>query len=213
MAFHLSSLRPQSSETTDRHSVPADVAARHPANSPTTTPKDASLAIARDSDTAQATPVDAEAKQRAVAPRAEEASDQHLASPPPVAASAPPEPTRPSDQAMSLVAWTPADDPKKSEQLCTVGDARECLRLAEMFTRRTKSLLDSNKAQAYRERAYSMLVLQCHQRNPDACVAIARMHALGFGLPKNPSSEEALIERARGLCKQKPATVCSAFGP
>lgn len=158
-------------------------------------------------------PSEDEASQRSTPSRSEEASDQHLPSSPPVGSGPQPEADSPSARAMSLVAWTPADDPPKSEQLCTVGDPWECLRLAEMLARRTTSQLDSRKAQAYRERAYSMLVLQCQKRNPDACVAIARMHALGFGLPKNPSSEEALIERARRICKHKPATVCPAFAP
>lgn len=129
-------------------------------------------------------------------------------------------PTAPQTQAqtqtvlaLALVAWTPADDWAKSEHLCTVGEPIECLRLAESLATHAKTRLDSTKAQAYRERAYAMLVLRCHQRSPDACVTIARMHALGFGLPKNQSSVNALVGRARDLCKHKTGTVCSAFGP
>jgi hypothetical protein len=118
-----------------------------------------------------------------------------------------------AERAFSLVAWGAADDPSKSERLCTVGEPIACLALAEREDQHQGIRGGYAKSRAYKERAYSLLVPQCRRRAPEACVAIARMHALGFGLPKDPTNQAALIERAREICKRRPATVCSAFDP
>jgi hypothetical protein len=117
------------------------------------------------------------------------------------------------ERAFSLVAWRAAEDLSKSEQLCTVGEPIACLALAEFEDQRSRLPKNFAKSRAYKERAYSILVPQCHRRDPDACVVIARMHALGFGLAKDPANQAALIGRAREICKRRSAAVCSAFGP
>jgi hypothetical protein len=118
-----------------------------------------------------------------------------------------------AERAFSLVAWNAAVDVPRSEQLCIAGEPVECLALADLEGRSGDVSRDLAQGRAYRERAYSILVLQCRRRNPDACVVIARMHALAIGLPRNPVGEAALLGRARDLCKHRPARVCAAFDP
>lgn len=119
-----------------------------------------------------------------------------------------------AERAYALIAWPPVDDIVASETGCLAGDALECLRLADDEDARSRSATEgATKARAYRERAYSMLVLRCKRRDPDACVAIARMHALGFDILRDPRSRQALVVRARDLCKHREAKVCAAFAP
>ena len=122
-------------------------------------------------------------------------------------------PNEVAQRAIEIVAWQPTEERSKSEQQCTVGDPLECLRLASLLDGGAHGPVEERSARYYKERAYSILVLRCHQRSPDACLTIARMHVLGFGLPKSPESVTALVARSRQLCKLKATAVCSAFGP
>lgn len=117
------------------------------------------------------------------------------------------------ERALSLVAWGIPGDIAEAERHCSNGDALACLSLAEVESQNGNDVARIQKAHEYQKRAYSLLVLQCHRRGPNACVAIARMHALGFGLLKDTANEQALVRRARELCKRKSATVCAAFEP
>lgn len=112
--------------------------------------------------------------------------------------------------AYSLVAWTAASDAKAAEQGCLSGEPTDCLRLADLADQRGGPSAPA-KSRGFRDRAYSMLVLQCKRRDPDACVIIARMHALGFDVLRAPNSQKALVMHAGDLCKHRSAKVCSAF--
>jgi hypothetical protein len=115
-----------------------------------------------------------------------------------------------SEHVYSLFEWLPPTDPRASESRCAAGEAFDCLRMAAM---NASDLLPvtTAKRRHYQERAFSMLVLQCRRRVPDACAIIARMHAKECGLPRDPANESALIARARQLCLRHPGKVCAVF--
>lgn len=110
------------------------------------------------------------------------------------------------------IEWGTSTDRQADEQSCTAGDADGCLRLAEAEAVHRTSAVELEKSRVHRERAYSILVYQCNRRSPDACVRIARMHALGVGVARDPASERALLDRATNLCKKLPGKVCEILG-
>jgi hypothetical protein len=111
----------------------------------------------------------------------------------------------------SRVAWTAPVDVKRAENGCISGEALDCLGLGELYLSKSDGALAKNRSQDYFERAFSLLVLRCHRREPDACVTIARMHHLRRGIRKNVETEAALVTRAKELCRSKPGKVCSTF--
>jgi TPR repeat protein len=123
----------------------------------------------------------------------------------------PPENPTPQDQScFAAIAWLIPSDPKLAEAACTSGDALSCLGLGEYYQTSKDSHSAIPRSQAYFDRAYSILVLKCHRRDPDACVAIARMHQLKRGIHRDPAAQSALLTRARDLCRTKPGRTCQA---
>lgn len=113
------------------------------------------------------------------------------------------------ERAFSAILWDKAADVVDADRSCVTGNAIACLELAD----HEDSIQAFGKSRAHRERAYAILVLQCHHRDPDACVTIARMHALGLGIARDTASERALFARAKNLCKSRQGKVCAAMNP
>ncbi|HEY5959345.1 MAG TPA: hypothetical protein VIV60_22460 [Polyangiaceae bacterium] len=125
-------------------------------------------------------------------------------------ASSPPE-EEPYERVYSVIEWLPPSDPIATDLRCTAGEGLDCLRMAAAANGlKTLPSINVNRRN-YLERAFSLLVLQCRRRVPDACAIIARMHAKEFGLSRDPANESALIARARQLCLRHPGKVCVVF--
>lgn len=131
------------------------------------------------------------------------------ASNPPTTSAATVEANAEVERAFHAILWSKAVDAIDAEKSCVTGSAIACLELAE----HEDSIQAFGKSRAHRERAYAILVLQCHRREPDACVTIARMHALGLGIARDVASERALFARAKTLCKSRQGKVCAAMNP
>jgi hypothetical protein len=113
------------------------------------------------------------------------------------------------ERAFSAILWDKAADLVDADRSCVTGNPIACLELAD----HEDSIQAFGKSRAHRERAYAILVLKCHNREPDACVTIARMHALGLGIARDAASERALFARAKTLCKSRQGKVCAAMNP
>lgn len=111
------------------------------------------------------------------------------------------------ERAFSAILWDKAADVVDADRSCVTGNPIACLELAD----HEDSIQAFGKSRVHRERAYAILVLQCHHREPDACVTIARMHALGLGIARDAASERALFARAKNLCKSRQGKVCAAM--
>jgi hypothetical protein len=116
-----------------------------------------------------------------------------------------------AERVYSIVEWSAPTSPEQSEARCTAGEAIDCLRMSSIETGSSQQAVARRRY--YQERAFSLLVLQCRRRVPDACAIIARMHARQSGLPRDPANEAALIARTRQLCLHRSGTACRAFLP
>jgi len=115
------------------------------------------------------------------------------------------------EREIRTVAWSTPNDSTTADVRCTNGDAIACLELGELQGTDPTDKKVSLRRQSYFERAFSILVLKCHRRDPDACVVIARMHHLSRGVGKDREAELALVSRARDLCRTKPGRSCQTL--
>lgn len=113
--------------------------------------------------------------------------------------------------ALAMIAWQPAQDVKTAQDGCTIGDPFACLALAELKLSQTTENKNGLPHEYYFQRAYGMLVVRCHKREPDACVAIARMYRLGRAARKEADAVQALLSRSRDLCRSRPGRVCDTL--
>jgi len=91
---------------------------------------------------------------------------------------------------------------------CDQRKAESCIVAARSYETGSAGLTDPEKAQKYRRIALTAWISQCDHNSPAACATLATMYRAGSGVPPSERNADALVARARELCRFNDAPVC-----
>jgi len=148
-----------------------------------------------------------------VVPNASEArpavSEPDAGSPAPAASgSAAPLPAAPLPAAELLPLPTSRDKLLRAEMRCDQRKAESCIVAARSYETGSAGVTDLEKAAKYRRIALTAWISQCDHNSPAACATLASMYRAGSGVPQSERNAQALVSRARELCRFNDAPVC-----
>ncbi|MEO7032717.1 MAG: hypothetical protein ABI548_02715 [Polyangiaceae bacterium] len=95
-----------------------------------------------------------------------------------------------------------------AEMRCDQGKSESCIIAARSYESGSAGATDADKAAKYRRIALTMWISHCDKNSVDACVTLAKLYRAGEGVPKNERNADALIDRARELCKYNDSPAC-----
>ncbi|MEO8900524.1 MAG: hypothetical protein ABI488_02740 [Polyangiaceae bacterium] len=98
-----------------------------------------------------------------------------------------------------------------AEVHCDEGKSESCIIAARSYESGSAGATDADKAAKYRRIALTMWISHCDKNSVDACVTLAKLYRAGEGVPKNERNADALIERARELCKYNASPACQGL--
>jgi len=96
----------------------------------------------------------------------------------------------------------------RQEMHCDQRKAESCIVAARSYETGSAGLTDQEKAQRYRRIALTAWISQCDHNSPAACATLATMYRAGSGVPQSERNADALVARARELCRFNDAPVC-----
>ena len=96
----------------------------------------------------------------------------------------------------------------RAEMHCDQRKAEACIVAARSFEGGSAGVTDSDKAAKYRRIALTAWISQCDHNSPAACATLATMYRAGSGVPQSDRNADALVERARELCRFNDAPAC-----
>ena len=94
---------------------------------------------------------------------------------------------------------------------CDQGKSESCIIAARSYESGSAGATDADKAAKYRRIALTMWISHCDKNSVDACVTLSKLYRAGEGVPKNDRNADALIERARELCKYNETPACQGL--
>ncbi|MET0792794.1 MAG: hypothetical protein ABW061_14840, partial [Polyangiaceae bacterium] len=101
----------------------------------------------------------------------------------------------------------------RAEMHCDQRKAEACIVAARSFEGGSTGVTDLEKAAKYRRIALTAWISQCDHNSPAACATLASMYRAGSGVPQSDRNADALIERARELCRFNDAPACHELPP
>jgi len=96
---------------------------------------------------------------------------------------------------------------------CDQRKAEACIVAARGYERGSAGVTDPDKAAKYRRIALTAWISQCDHNSAAACATLATMYRAGSGVPQSERNADALVERARELCRFNDAPVCHELPP
>jgi len=131
----------------------------------------------------------------------------------PAAAAAPassesPRPAAPPPAADLLPLPTTKKALLREEMRCDQRKAEACIVAARSFEGGSTGVTDPEKAQKYRRIALTAWISQCDHNSAPACATLATMYRAGSGVPQSDRNADALVARARELCRFNDSPAC-----
>jgi len=103
---------------------------------------------------------------------------------------------------------TSKDKLLRAEMRCDQRKAESCIVAARSYETGSAGVTDLEKAAKYRRIALTAWISQCDHNSPAACATLASMYRAGSGVPQSERNAQALVSRARELCRFNDAPVC-----
>ena len=101
----------------------------------------------------------------------------------------------------------------RQEMHCDQRKAEACIVAARSYEGGSTGATDPEKATKYRRIALTAWISQCDHNSAAACATLATMYRAGSGVPQSDRNADALIVRARELCRFNDAPVCHELPP
>jgi hypothetical protein len=101
----------------------------------------------------------------------------------------------------------------RAEMHCDQRKAEACIVAARSFEGGSAGVTDSDKAAKYRRIALTAWISQCDHNSAASCATLATMYRAGSGVPQSDRNADALVERARELCRFNDAPACHELPP
>jgi hypothetical protein len=95
-----------------------------------------------------------------------------------------------------------------AEMHCDQGKSESCIIAARSYESGSAGATDPEKAAKYRRIALTMWISHCDKNSAAACVTLANLYRAGEGVPQSDRNADALIARARELCRYTEVPVC-----
>jgi TPR repeat protein len=137
--------------------------------------------------------------------------------PPATAASAPPAAKERQTPPLPAAELLPLPSTKqallRAEMRCDQRKAEACIVAARSYEGGSAGSTDPDKAAKYRRIALTAWISQCDHNSAAACATLATMYRAGSGVPQSDRNADALVERARELCRFNDAPVCHELPP
>ena len=140
------------------------------------------------------------------APASAPAADASAAVAPAVSESA--KPNAPLPEAELLPLPTTKEALLRQEMHCDQRKAEACIVAARSYEGGSTGATDPEKAAKYRRIALTAWISQCDHNSAAACATLATMYRAGSGVPQSDRNADALVVRARELCRFNDAPVC-----
>lgn len=96
----------------------------------------------------------------------------------------------------------------RAEMRCDERKADFCIVAARSYEGGSAGATDPDKAAKYRRIALTAWISQCDHNSPAACATLATMYRSGSGVPQSERNADALVARARELCRYNAVPVC-----
>jgi len=129
-----------------------------------------------------------------------------VAEAPTASASARPEAPPPAAELLPLP--TSKDKLLRQEMRCDQKKADSCIVAARSYESGSAGVTDPEKAAKYRRIALTIWIGQCDRNSSLACATLATMYRAGSGVPQSDRNADALLARAKELCRFNDAPVC-----
>lgn len=96
----------------------------------------------------------------------------------------------------------------RAEMRCDQHKAESCIVAARSYESGSAGATDADKAAKYRRIALTAWISQCDHNSPLACATLATMYRAGSGVPQSERNADALVARARELCRFNQVPIC-----
>lgn len=96
----------------------------------------------------------------------------------------------------------------REEMRCDQRKAESCIVAARSYETGSTGATDLEKASKYRRIALTAWISQCDHNSSLACATLATMYRAGSGVPQSDRNADALLARARELCRFNDAAIC-----
>lgn len=96
----------------------------------------------------------------------------------------------------------------RAEMHCDQAKAESCVLAARSYEGSTLVPADPEKAAKYRRIALTAWISQCDHNSAASCATLASMYRAGSGVPQSDRNADALLARARELCRFNDAPAC-----
>jgi TPR repeat protein len=97
----------------------------------------------------------------------------------------------------------------RTEMHCDQGKSESCIVAARSYESGSAGVTDRAKADKYRRIALTMWISHCDHNSAAACVTLSKLYRAGEGVPQSDRNADALIGRARELCRFTLVPVCN----
>ncbi len=121
---------------------------------------------------------------------------------------APAAPAAPATSADTADLPTTPESLLHAEMHCDQGKSESCIIAARSYESGTAGQRDSEKAEKYRRIALTMWISHCDHNSAAACVTLSKMYRAAEGVPQSDRNADALVARARELCRYTDVPVC-----
>jgi TPR repeat protein len=129
--------------------------------------------------------------------------------PTPTASAAPSSAPEPASSADTAPLPTTHEKLLRTEMHCDQGKAESCIVAARSYEAGSAGVTDPAKAAKYRRIALTMWISHCDHNSAAACVTLSKLYRAGVGVPQSDRNADALIGRARELCRFTVVPVCN----
>jgi TPR repeat protein len=117
-------------------------------------------------------------------------------------------PAAPATSADTAELPTTPDSLLHSEMHCDQGRSESCIIAARSYESGSAGPTDPEKAEKYRRIALTMWISHCDHNSAAACVTLSKLYRAGEGVPQSDRNADALVARARDLCRYTDVPVC-----
>src|SRR4051812_5572057 len=101
----------------------------------------------------------------------------------------------------------------RAEMHCDQRKAEACIVAARSYEGGSAGVTDLEKAAKYRRIALTAWISGCDHNSAAACATLATMYRAGSGVPQSERNANALVERARDLCRFNDSPACHELPP
>ncbi len=114
----------------------------------------------------------------------------------------------PASSAYSAPLPTTPEKLLRAEMHCDQGKSESCIIAARSYESGSAGPTDTTKAAKYRRIALTMWISHCDHNSAAACITLSKLYRAGEGVPQSDRNADALILRARELCRYSDMPVC-----